>query len=130
MFQPHINHNIQQNSNVTNKDRELLDNNPLSTYEELHLSDAATPASRFDTPLRQLSDNSMSYKNTELNQSTADSISSADYALNVIFSQFKNLANAKMSHILNMGVVLFKNLNGSGYIAFFSKHFPFTGCRC
>lgn len=105
MFQPHINHNLQQNSSVTNKDRELLDNNSLNTYEELHLSDAATSAStRFDTPLRQLSDNSMSYKNAEPNQSTVNSISSADYALNVIFSQFKNLANAKMSHILNMGV--------------------------
>lgn len=108
MFQPHINHNLQQNSSVTNKDRELLDNNSLNTYEELHLSDAATSAStRFDTPLRQLSDNSMSYKNAEPNQSTVNSISSADYALNVIFSQFKNLANAKMSHILNMGVVMF-----------------------
>lgn len=33
------------------------------------------------------------------------SMSSTDYALNVIFSQFENAADAKMSHILNLGVV-------------------------
>lgn len=34
------------------------------------------------------------------------SISSADYALKVIFSQFEHMADAKMSYILNMGVVI------------------------
>lgn len=33
------------------------------------------------------------------------SMSSTDYALNVIFSQFENAADAKMSLILNLGVV-------------------------
>jgi hypothetical protein len=32
-------------------------------------------------------------------------ISSSDYALNVIFSQFEQVADSKMSLILNMGVV-------------------------
>lgn len=37
--------------------------------------------------------------------STTTSISSSDYALKVIFSQFEHMADAKMSIILNMGVV-------------------------
>lgn len=110
MFQPHISHNIQQKSNVTNNDRELLGNS-LNTYENLNASDTTAPTARFDTQLRQSSDNSMSVKNTEPTQNAIRSISSADYALNVIFSQFKNLANAKMSHILNMGVVLLTSSN-------------------
>lgn len=42
---------------------------------------------------------------TSLEDHNFASISSADYALNVIFSQFENAADTKMSLILNLGVV-------------------------
>lgn len=50
----------------------------------------------YDTPTQQLE--------------TAESVnvttmSSADYALNVMFSRFEQMADAKMSFILNLGVV-------------------------
>ena len=45
---------------------------------------------------------------SSLAEHNSTSISSADYSLNVIFSQFENAADAKMSLILNLGVVQFK----------------------
>jgi hypothetical protein len=108
MFQPSISHNRQQNSNASNSDRELLraqpQNIPFSAqYDGLNHPDTTTTS--YDTPLRHSLDNGISLNNTESVQSVPKSISSADYALNVIFSQFKHLADAKMSFILNMGVV-------------------------
>lgn len=43
-------------------------------------------------------------QHSNTNQTTT-SISSSDYALKVIFSQFEHMADAKMYIILNMGVV-------------------------
>ncbi|KAG1211887.1 hypothetical protein G6F69_004186 [Rhizopus microsporus] len=51
-------------------------------------------------------------------------MSSADYALNVIFSQFENAADAKMSHILNLGVdneIDLRSLLGQGADESFDK---------
>jgi hypothetical protein len=56
-----------------------------------------TPPLSYDTPLNN------SNKTVPLVQPTL--ISSADYALKVIFSQFEHMADTKMSSILNMGVV-------------------------
>lgn len=50
------------------------------------------PSLAYDTPSPQ-------------QHSATTSISSSDYALKVIFSQFEHMADAKMSIILNMGVV-------------------------
>lgn len=54
----------------------------------------SNPNLTYDTPSQ--------HSNT--NQTTT-SISSSDYALKVIFSQFEQMADAKMYIILNMGVV-------------------------
>ena len=47
-----------------------------------------------------------SHYDTQDNEDTiTHSLSSADYALKVIFSQFEHVADIKMTFILNMGVV-------------------------
>lgn len=60
-----------------------------------------TTSLTYDTPSPQQQQQHHS-NNTH---STTTSISSSDYALQVIFSQFEHMADAKMSIILNMGVV-------------------------
>jgi hypothetical protein len=106
----------QQSLNTSNLDRESLNAQPQNIsfptqYDGLtHSNDITTP--NYDTPLTQSLDNNISFNNTESTQSTIQLISSADYALNVIFSQFKHLADAKMSFILNMGVVQISNSEG------------------
>ena len=111
MYQPQLSHNRQQNSNSLSVDRESLDtpqqaSSAINQLHSLNHPDVTAPLPSYDTPLRQSFDNnSIPTNNTEFLKSSVSSVSSADYALNVIFTQFKQLADAKMSFILNMGVV-------------------------
>jgi hypothetical protein len=104
-----MNHNRQQKSNTSNSDRDILNFSQQTSSLSIP-SNAITP--NYDAPIRQSLKQGMPMNN--IDSSNVTSISSADYALNVIFSQFEQLADAKMSFILNMGVViidLFLNIN-------------------
>lgn len=96
-----MNHKRQQKSNASNSDREIVNLSQQTSSFSIP-SNKTTPS--YDTPIRQSLKQGM--QNTNLDSSNVISISSADYALNVIFSQFEQLADAKMSFILNMGVVI------------------------
>lgn len=68
----------------------------------------AAPTSSNDTPPDKITP----YEQPKL-------ISSADYALKVIFSQFEHMADTKMSNILNMGVVSSEYITSSRSNVFF-----------
>lgn len=95
-----MNHSRQLKSNVSNSDRDIVD---YSQQTSSFMSPSNPTTSSYDTPNRRSVKQGIS--NNNLVSSNVISISSADYALNVIFSQFEHLADAKMSLILNLGVV-------------------------
>lgn len=95
MFQ----HNRQQKSSASDSDHGMLNISPQPTS----FSASTNPSLSYDTPTRQSSETDMQPKKTS--QTNVTTISSADYALNVMFSQFEQMADAKMSFILNLGVV-------------------------
>jgi hypothetical protein len=106
MYQPQMGHKKQQSSITSNSDRDILNSSQPSFLTQLDSQSNSNISTQiYDTSIRQSSENEMPINNIETNQSNATSISSADYALNVIFSQFEHSADAKMSFILNMGVV-------------------------
>lgn len=119
-----MNHKRQQKSNASNSDREIVNLSKQTSSFSIP-SNKTTPS--YDTPIRQSLKQGM--QNTNLDSSNVISISSADYALNVIFSQFEQLADAKMSFILNMGVVI---INLLSTINICSKPLCFwnIGCWC
>ncbi|GAA5801816.1 hypothetical protein HPULCUR_007270 [Helicostylum pulchrum] len=94
MFQ----HNRQQKSSASNSDHGMLNISPQPTS----FSASTKPSLSYDTPTRQSSETDMQPKKTS--QTNLTTISSADYALNVMFSQFEQMADGKMSFILNLGV--------------------------
>lgn len=111
MYQPPFTHNQQQKSTSSNPDRDVLSSvqqtASFSTqYDSPSNSNIASQG--YDTPTRQSYENNIPSNFVDSIQDNIPTISSADYALNVIFSQFEQLADAKMSLILNMGVVTVK----------------------
>lgn len=100
--------------NQQNLDREIplfLGNNSNKSGSNSNLS--------YDTPSQ----------NNKKDDNQITSISSSDYALKVIFSQFEQMADAKMSIILNMGVVKCILQKDTRQYSFFLIALN-IGCRC
>lgn len=108
MYQPQSSHNQRNKSISSNLDRDVLNSLQQSASFSTQYdspSNSNITAQSYDTPTRQSYEHSIPSNNIDPQQNNFATISSADYALNVIFGQFEHLADAKMSLILNMGVV-------------------------
>ncbi|KAL9557808.1 hypothetical protein MBANPS3_001199 [Mucor bainieri] len=130
--QPHLDRDLPLSINKTTAATNTLQAEPHTTTSSLTYDTPSPPPLQQQPPppppplLQQQQQQQHSSNSTASNTThyTTTSISSSDYALKVIFSQFEHMADAKMSIILNMGVdadVDLKRILGHGSDPNFDK---------